>query len=144
MTVGKVELGVAAFAAPSYAKTLKPGYGVADVDWIAWAPPFDDKSPNPELARLIPDFRPAFASDDFILQMRAAELGLGALFLGRMEHRFSGSPKLVELDLDPGSIRHGLYLVCARTALDIPRVRAVAELLGAELERAESLSRHAS
>ena len=85
---------------------------------------------------MIPSFRPVFASDDFLVQLRAAEAGIGAIFLGRARHRFSSS-SLVELDVDVGDLRRSLYLVCARRALDIPRVRAVADLLVRELESAE-------
>ena len=110
---------------------------------IGWAPPLDHLSPNPELARLIPGFRPIFASDDFLVQLRAAEAGIGAIFLGRARHRFSAS-SLVELDVDFGNLKRSLHLVCAKRALDIPRVRAVADLLARELEKAsEPPSGHA-
>ena len=57
--------------------------------------PLDHLSPNPELAKLIPGFRPSFSSDDFLVQQRAAQEGLGAIFLGKLTHRFSKS-SLVE------------------------------------------------
>ena len=133
--LGKLDLDVGAFASVAYAKTLPKRARLKDVRWVGWAPPFDHLSPNPELAKAIPGFRLAFASDDFLVQLRAAEAGLGAVFLGRVEHRFSGAQKLVELDVDLGPIRRTLYLVGARGALEIPRVRAVAELLARELER---------
>jgi DNA-binding transcriptional LysR family regulator len=137
MTLARVDLEVAAFASPAYAKSLPRRYTIGDVGWIAWAPPLEHLSPNPELARLIRDFRPVFASDDFLVQQRAAQAGLGAIFLGRVEHRFAaasgGGGELVELDLDVGGIRRTLYLAGARGALEIPRVRAVADLLVAEL-----------
>src|SRR5262249_47271948 len=128
VSLAQVEHEVAVFAAEAYARTLPKRYGAADVAWIGWAPPLDHLSPNPELAALVPGWRPAFASDDFLVQLRAAEAGLGAIFQGRARHRFSMSP-LVELDLDVGDIRRTLHLVCAKSALAIPRVRAVAELL---------------
>jgi DNA-binding transcriptional LysR family regulator len=136
MMLARVDLEVAAFASPTYAKSLPRGYTMRDVAWIAWAPPLDHLSPNPELARLIRDFRPVFASDDFLVQQRAAQAGLGAIFLGRVEHRFaaaSGGGELIELDVDVGDVRRTLYLAGARGALEIPRVRAVADLLVAEL-----------
>ena len=109
---------------------------MSDIAWIGWAPPLDHLSPNPELARLVPGFRPTFASDDFLVQLRAAEAGIGAIFLGRARHRFSSS-SLVELDVDIGTIQRSIHLVCAKSALDIPRVRAVADLLVRELEHVE-------
>ena len=99
---------MAPFASEAYAKSLPRGYGMKDVRWIAWAPPLDHLSPNPELARLIPGFTPAFASDDFLVQQRAAESGLGAIFLGRVEHRLITTPRLVELDVDFGELKRTL------------------------------------
>ena len=49
-----LEVEVGAFAAPEYVATLPRRYGLADVAWVAWAPPFADVSPNPELARMVP------------------------------------------------------------------------------------------
>lgn len=136
-SLATLDLEVGAFASPEYAASLPRRYGVADVGWIAWAPPFEDVSPNPELARMVPGFRPAFASDDFLVQLRAAEAGLGALFLGRVVHRFSQS-RLVELDIALPPIRRTLHLACARSALEIPRVRAVADHLVAELKHTQA------
>lgn len=129
---------MAAFATEAYTRTLKRGYGIAGVDYIGWAPPLDHLSPNPELAALIPGFQPIFASDDFLVQLRAAEAGIGAIFLGRARHRFSPPTPLRELPLDFGDLRRTVYLVAARSALAIPRVRAVADLLAAEIQRTEA------
>lgn len=129
----------AAYAAPSYIERLPRKYGVADIHWIAWAPPFDGLPPNPQLEAAIPGFRPVFTSDNFLVQLRAAEMGLGALFLGRVRYRVAQPPALEELRLDLGQhARSALHLVCARSALDVPRVRAVAELLAEELAHARS------
>jgi DNA-binding transcriptional LysR family regulator len=143
VTLAELTVEAAPFAAERYARTLRKGYGVADVDWIGWAPPYENRSPNPELSALIPGFVPVFASDDFLVQLAAAEAGLGAIFLGRVKHRFSRSSTLVELDLDLGDLRRTLQLVCAKSALAIPRVRAVGELLAAELSRAEAPKKRA-
>jgi DNA-binding transcriptional LysR family regulator len=132
VTLGSLEHGVGAFAAAAYAKRLPKKPKLRDVAWIGWAPPFDHLPPNSELAKMIPGFAPVFASDDFNVQVRAAEAGIGAIFLGRARHRFS-SPRLVDIDLD-FEVRASLHLVCAKSALDIPRVRAVADLLLRELE----------
>jgi DNA-binding transcriptional LysR family regulator len=134
--VATLEHESAAFASTRYVRRLPVGYRVADVDWIAWAPPYERLSPNPELEALIPGFRPAFASDDFLVQRQAAEAGVGAMFLGRVRHRFSRPSALQPLELDLGGpIRSELHLVCARSALLVPRVRAVAEIIADELAR---------
>jgi DNA-binding transcriptional LysR family regulator len=75
-----------------------------------------------------------FASDDFIVQRRAAEAGVGAIFLARMRHRFSRDSPLVPLGLELGPhAKSSLFVVCAKSALAVPRIRAVAELLAEEL-----------
>jgi DNA-binding transcriptional LysR family regulator len=140
VTVARLAHGVGVFAAPAYAKRLPKKPRLADIDWIAWAPPFDHLSPNPELARLVPGFRPVFASDDFLVQLAATAAGLGAMFLGRVRHRYSRD-ELVELDVDTGPLQRTLSLVCAKSALDIPRVRAVADALAEEIAAAAKLSR---
>ena len=132
--LAEVELDALPFVAPKYAQRVGPKPKLADVDWIAWAPPLDALQPNPILSRQIPGFRPAFASDDFLVQLRAAEAGLGAIFLTQMRHRFARAASLVPLPLqDFPTVKTGLFLVCARSALSIPRIRAVADLLVAEL-----------
>lgn len=131
--IATIEHGVAAFGSPAYAKTLPKRATVADVAWIGWAPPLDHLSPNPELAAAIPGFRPAFASDDFLVQLRAAYAGVGAIFLGRTRRRDPLESPLVELEVALPAVTRKLHLVAAKSALAIPRVRAVADLLADEL-----------
>jgi DNA-binding transcriptional LysR family regulator len=138
--LAEITTEVGAYASRGYAEKLKRGYGPADIDWIGWAPPLDHLAPNPQLAKAIPGFRPVFASDDFIVQYRAAEVGLGAIALGRYRHRFA-KRELVELDIDLRPYSGQLYLLAARSALAIPRVRAVADLLAAEIRALETPKR---
>jgi DNA-binding transcriptional LysR family regulator len=136
--LSSLEIGVGAFASRGYAARLPERYGLADLDWITWAPPLDHLAPTPQLRRLIPGFRPAFAADDFLVQLQAAEAGVGVLFLGRARHPFMLPTALVELPLDlplPGS---ELHLIAARTAMEIPRVKSVAELLAREMARVDT------
>lgn len=132
VSVAKIEFDVALYGSAKYVASLPKKPALADIDWIAWAPPLDHLSPNPELAKLVPNFRPSFASDDFVVQQRAAEEGLGAIFLGKITHRFSKSA-LVEIPLPMKVPKSVLHLACARSALDVPRVRAIADLLAREL-----------
>ena len=133
-TVASLAHRNAVFAARDYAATLPRKYDWADVAWIAWAPPYDQLPPNPQLHAIVPDFTPVFSSDNFLVQLQAAEVGLGAMVLGHVRHRFSRPSALVPLKLDLGPhATSSLHLVCAKSALDIPRVRIVAELLAAEL-----------
>ena len=133
-----IDTGVAAFASKAYAKKLPRKLGLADVGWIGWAPPLHHLSPMPELAAMIPGFKPVFSSDDFLVQLRAAEAGVGAIFLGLARHRYSTSLSLVKLPLDFGSLTRSMQLVCAKSALEIPRVRALADRLVAELAHVSS------
>lgn len=142
VTVAEREHGVGVYVAAALARSLPARPKPTDVPWIGWAAPLDHVSPNPELAARIPGWRPSFASDDFVTQLRAAEAGAGAIFLGRLRHRFSPPSSLVEIDvvgLPP--VRSTLRLMCARSALDIPRVRAVADLIEAEMRRAKEPER---
>jgi DNA-binding transcriptional LysR family regulator len=125
--------------ASSYAKRLPRRPKLGDLEWISWAPPFEDIPPTPQLKALIPDFRPAFTSDNYLVQWRACEAGLGAMILSGLRHRFSLPTQLVPLDVDLGPHREStMHLVCAKSALALPRVRAVAELALEELTRSSA------
>lgn len=133
-TLATLKHGYAAFAAPSLIARLPRGYGMAEVPWIAWAPPYEQLAPNPQLAAAIPGFRPTFTSDQFVVQLRAAEAGLGAMVLSTSRHRFSGEPKLEQLALPLGAgAGSALHLVAARSAMAVPRIRAVADALMREM-----------
>ncbi|MBU8897819.1 LysR family transcriptional regulator [Corallococcus sp. H22C18031201] len=136
-TVHTVEVENAVFVSRALAQRLPRRPRLQDLPWIAWAPPFEDVPPNPQLAALVPGFEPVFASDQFLVQLAAAEAGVGAMVLPRLRHGFARTSSLVPLRIDLGPHQRGpLYVVCAKSALDIPRVRRVAELLVEELERA--------
>jgi DNA-binding transcriptional LysR family regulator len=134
VTLASLEEPVAAFASAEYARRLPERPSFADVDWVAWPDTHADVPPNPQLAALVPDFAPAFAANDFLVQIRAAEHGAGAIILSRSVSRLSRPSSLVELPIDFGRIRAGIHLVCARSSLGIARVRAVSVLLAAELD----------
>jgi DNA-binding transcriptional LysR family regulator len=133
VALGTFRHPVRAFATRAYASRLPPRYGVADVDWVGWPPALAHLPPQPQLAALIPGFEPVFTSDDFLVQLRAAEAGVGAIILERRRARPAAKAPLVELALDFGSLTATSYLVCAKSALAVARVRAVADLLLAEL-----------
>jgi DNA-binding transcriptional LysR family regulator len=134
-----VELENAVFVSRELAAKLPKKPKWSDTPWIAWAPPFDSMPPNPQLEQQIKDFRPAFTSDNFLVNVAAAEAGVGAMMMACVRHRFSRPTSLVPLkvELGPHATSH-LYLVCARSAHDIPRVRKMAELIVEELKRIKS------
>ena len=76
------------------------------------------------------------------MQRQAVESGLGVMALGDWRHRFARPTSLVPLKFDLGPHASSpVYLVCAKSALDIPRVRLVAEILAQEL-RAPRVARN--
>ncbi|MFO0723162.1 MAG: LysR family transcriptional regulator [Myxococcota bacterium] len=129
-TLATLEHTVGVYAAKSYAKGLKKPIQLGSLDWIAWAPPYQDTPPNPQLEAAIPGFVPAFTSDDYLVQLAALDAGMGAMVLGDVRHRFEPKRGRVRLDIDLGPVgRAALHVVAAKSALDAPRVRAVAEVL---------------
>ncbi len=139
--LASLEEPVAAYATRAYAAALPRGFTLLDVDWVCWPSTHAELAPNPQLAARIPDFQPGFASDDFLVQLRAAEAGVGAIVLGRRTSRLALPSTLVELDLDLGKMTSGLHLVCARSSLGVARVRAVADLLARELAASARVAR---
>jgi len=124
----------AVFVAKSLADKLPKRVRVVDLPWVAWAPPFEELPPNPQLRALAPDMTPVFTSDNFLVQLAAAEAGMGAMVLPSAPHRFARRTRLVPLAVDLGPHATGeTHLVCARSAYDIPRIRLVADLLTQEL-----------
>lgn len=133
VAVHSQESANAVFATPALAAGLPKRARLTDLPWIAWAPPYENLPPNPQLAQLMPGYQPAFTSDNFLVNLAAAEAGVGAMVLPLLKLR-APHRALVPLRLDLGPFsRSVVHLVCARSALDIPRVRLVADLLVAEL-----------
>jgi DNA-binding transcriptional LysR family regulator len=131
----EVEFEYAAWVSNALAKRLPKHPRPRDVPWVGWAPPFEELPPQPMLESIIPGFVPAFTSDNFLVNLSAAEAGAGAIVLGRVTHRFSRARGIVPIDLDMGAAKRGvLCLVCAKSALDIPRVRLVADLLREQMK----------
>lgn len=117
------------FASQEYAAHIGTKTSPSKIRWIGWAPPFDELSPNTALQRRFPGWEPRFASDDYLLQIRACEVGLGAMLLPQAHPRYRSHSQLVELDVDFAPIRRSVTLLCPRSAAAIPRVRAVLEPL---------------
>jgi molybdate transport repressor ModE-like protein len=131
--VANIALDLGPYAAERYAASVKSTRDPAALSWIGWAPPFDDLSPNSILRRLVPGFRLGFASDDYLVQMRACELGLGAMLIAHEHPRLGSRTTLRPLDVDLPPVRRTLSLLCPRSAYAIPRVRTVVEPLAEAL-----------
>ena len=124
------------YVSRSLAARLPKRPRVEDIPWLAWAPSWDHLPPNPQLRAMIPNFRPQFTTDNFLVMLAAAEAGVGAMVMAIPHHRFIRPRQLVALKIDLGPhATSRLCLVSARSALEIPRVRRVAELLHAELKK---------
>lgn len=126
-----IPVQVAAFAAKSYARRLPRTYGFGDLDWIAWAPPFEQAPPNPQLLAALGDrFNPVFTSNDYLVQIAAVEAGVGVMILARRFHRLTRVEHLVELNVNLGPASQvTVHLVVAKRMVDVPRIRAVADAL---------------
>lgn len=136
----RIPMGV--FTSKSYAKRLsKRGFALTprELDWIAWAYPNEHVEPNPTLGKIIPQFRPAFASNDYNVQCRAVSEGLGAMILPRTRHPDQPYGAFVELDIGLKLPPTDVYLVCAKTMRWVPRVRAVVTQLVERLKSIEGL-----
>ncbi|MCP3142944.1 LysR family transcriptional regulator [Pyxidicoccus xibeiensis] len=133
-----LEVQNAVFVSKSLKAKLPRKPTLQQIPWVAWAPPFESVPPNPQLESMIPGFAPVFTADNYLVMVAAVEAGVGALVQGDIPHRFRRERGLVRLDLDLGPFATGkVHLVCAKSALDIPRVRKVSELLVDELERSK-------
>jgi DNA-binding transcriptional LysR family regulator len=136
ISLAAIELHAAVFASRAYARRLPRRYGLGDLDWIAWAAPYEQAPPNPQLLAALGDrFRPVFTSNDYLVQIAAVEAGVGAMVLGRRFHRLSRIGQLVELkvDLGPAALTRA-HLVVAKRMVDVPRIRAVVDVLLGELD----------
>lgn len=133
-TVSTVKVENAVFVAKSLLARLPRHPRLEQLPWIGWTPPYDTVPPQPQLEAAIPGFRPVFTADSFLVHLAAAEAGVGAIILGRVPHRFHRPRALVELPVELGAWKNSdLHLVCAKSALDIPRVRTVAQLISQAL-----------
>lgn len=118
-----------AYAASSYAARLDDAPSWADLDWICWAGTHRALPPRGLLEQLIRDFEPAFASDDYLVQLEALRSGVGCMILGKPDVRRRDSDDLVELDLGVDLPPARYHLVSTRSGRLIARVQAVAEAL---------------
>lgn len=129
-----VTLGV--FASQDYAAGLPARPEPAQIDWVTWAFPYLHLEPRPFLERVVPDFVPAFASDDYLVLKSAVAAGLGAMILERTTHPLARGQELIEIDLGLNLPASEMHFVCAKSMQYVPRVRAVADLLIEQMQQA--------
>ncbi len=126
------------YASSEYAATVRQPCSWQDLAWVTWTGQYRDVAPRPMLERLIPDFQPAFASDDYLVQKAAVKAGLGAFVMASPIGFESG--ELVELDLGISLPASDFYIVCAKSMQQIPRICAVVERLVQVLTREDDIS----
>lgn len=133
--VDEISSPMRVYASKAYAARLPQKPGLADLDWICWAAPYDDLRINQELSALIPDFKPAFTSDDYIVQTAACKAGVGAMILPQVLHRHASLRELQELDIELGPDAVGyLYVVCHKRHHRLPKVQLVMDLVSREFD----------
>jgi DNA-binding transcriptional LysR family regulator len=129
--LAEIKVRAAAYVAKSYARRLPRKVTLADLDWIAWAPPHEQTTPNPQLSAMLGErFRPVFTSNDYLVQLAALEAGVGAMLLGDRYHRLSRIGDLHRLPLDLGpAAAVTFHLVAAKRMVEVPRIRSVVEAI---------------
>lgn len=133
--VGSYRVPVAAFATPAYVSSLPDPCSLADVGWITSCFPYLHVPPRPQLEALIPNFKPAFASDNYLVQQRACELGLGAAILADFTHPLRRLMGLKRVPLRLPFPDSETFLVSPKSLQSVPRVRAVTDALMREFNQ---------
>lgn len=138
---------IGVFSTRAYAAKLNQPCTWIDLDWISWASPYLDVAPRPMLEKLIPDFNPVFASDDYLVQKAAVKAGLGAMIMERppkltaladtLPTSSAQDNDLVEIDMGFNIPVSSFFIVCAKSMQYVPRVSRVATLLISHLASPE-------
>lgn len=142
LSLGEARSAVGVFAMPDYARKLRrlrrrPRF--EDLDFIGWSPPHDNVPPTPQIREVFPDYAPKLTSNNFLVQLRALEEGLGAMVLPRAIHRVGARKDLVELPVvDLPVIDARIHVICAKHASWMPRLRYVGDALVEYLHQLEA------
>lgn len=137
VSVAQREVRLGVYASSAYlARLPSTPVSIAALDWIAWAKPHTHAFPNAQLEALIPQFVPVMASNDYLVQMRACELGLGAMVLPDEARVLAprGLVRVPVIERDFDALRGQFHLVCTRSMRHVPRVAAVIEGIVAMLD----------
>lgn len=114
------------YAHPDYVKTLSDQPKLEELRWISWSENLEHLSLNQILKQKIPNFRPAFSSDDSNVQMSACAAGVGAMVLPKALHFHPLLNALVPINIDISAYGEGeLNLVVHKRQAYLPKVRIV-------------------
>ena len=133
----EVEVGV--FAAPSLASKYPGVVSAAELPWVTWGYPLEHIEPRPYLEAQLEPFRIGFTSNDYLVQRRAVEAGLGAFILPRARNPDDPWSELVELQTELDFPPQMTHVVCARSMRQVPRVRKAVELITGSVERLDGV-----
>jgi len=118
------------YVSEDVANSLSDDVSIQDLNWVCWSEDYDHLLTNQLLKREITNFKPAFSSNDYNVQLAACCAGLGALVL---PDGFVKSPLvygLKALDIDLSEVAAGeLHIVIHKRYQHVERVMIVAELL---------------
>lgn len=125
-----VQSGV--YGARSYVEKLPKRCRWSDLDWVTWADRYQHLEPRPMLEKVIPNFSPVLASDDYLVQKAAVQAGLGVMICnspGKAE-----TAPLLEVDVGVTLPKTKFYLVCAKSMQHIGLVKTVVNLIVANVD----------
>ncbi len=120
------------FVSPTLAASLDDTVSLQDLDWICWPDNYDYLQGNYFLKRDIPNFKPAFTTDDYNVQLAACCAGLGALVLPEGFEKSTSVTGLVPLQIDMSQYAPAeLHIVVHKRQRYIQRVMKVTDALKA-------------
>lgn len=132
------------YVSRSYAAKLGPAPRLDELDWVGWAGHYEGMFADAQLRALIPDFKPVFTSDDYVVQIAACKAGAGAMILPRALCQHAGAGELQslqELDIDLGPDAIGsLYLVCHKRRRHLPKVQVVMDFISKEFAATRAMA----
>lgn len=120
-------------ASPKLARRLSPLKAWADAPWIGWGERMAGAPPARWLSRHAPDVVPVVRTDSLMLQLALARQGIGVALAPEPSVRHYGlAPIAVHRSLAEAAAgwpTSDLYVVTHQALRNVPRVRAVWELL---------------
>jgi len=138
LCIDKISSPMRVYVSTAYAATLTEAPSLAELDWICWSGPYEWMRTNQELKALIPDFKPSFTSDDYLVQLAACQAGVGAMVLPQALYHYRelcGLQRLCELNIDLGSeVVGSLYLVCHKRHRYLAKIQLVMDFISEEFE----------
>lgn len=123
------------YASKSYAAQFSLQPNIESLDWIGWEEDESGHNRNSKLRALIPSFKLAFTSDDYIVQMAACKEGVGVMLLPQGLHRNTSLRELIELEIELGTtIAANLYLVCHKRHRHLPKIQLIIDFISKEFD----------